>query len=281
MGIEVRDMDENSEYFASTCSHVNESEETDRNAKRRLDWLKKMHDKGLRVKVVCVDREIAGFLNMMPIELSSQGPLGDNLMVVWCLYVPKEFKGMGAGRALMEAAEEEAKSQGKKRLVTYGNRWDFWFMPASFLEKHGFEPVDSHKIDFEGESDEVQEMVLLLKPFDGTAQKPRFPVSKYEFKPVPGKVVVDLFWDISCQTINIEAERVKEVAEEFGDKVVFNEFPVHEPGVYMKCQRHRGIFINGKEIGWGHEAPKEGVREAILKELESVRRMQNTASVEV
>jgi GNAT superfamily N-acetyltransferase len=267
MPIEIKDMDESSEYYASTCTHVNESEETDRNAKRRLDWLKNMHGKGLRVKVVYVDGEISGFLNMMPIEHSPMGPLGNDLMMVQCLYVPKEFKGKGAGRALMEAAEEEARRQGKKGLVTYGYRWDFWFMPASFLEKHGFEPVDSRKIDFEGESEDVQEMVLLWKPFDDTAQEPRFPESKYEFKPVPGKVVVDLFWDISCQTTNIEGERVVEVAEEFGDKVVLNEYPTHDHDVFMKYQKHRGIFINGKEIGWGHEAPKEGVREAIQEAL--------------
>jgi len=27
------------------------------------------------------------------------------------------------------------------------------------------------------------------------------------------------------------------------------------------------IFINGKEIWWGHEAPKEGIREAISQAL--------------
>ena len=272
MPIVVKDMDESSEYFVSTCTHMNESEEVDRDARRRLAWFKEKHDIGLRIKVVYVDGEIAGFLYAVPIEHSPVGPLGSDLMVVYCLVVLKEFKGKGAGKAMMDAVEEEAKSQGKKGLVTFGYRGDFWLLPASFYERHGFEQVESHKVDSAGDSDVLDEIVLLWKPFDETAEAPRFPMSKYEFKPVPGKVVVDLFWDISCQTINIEAKRVKEVAEEFGDRVVFNEFPVHEPGVYMKYQRHRGIFINGKEIGWGHEAPKEGVREAILKELEEVAR---------
>jgi GNAT superfamily N-acetyltransferase len=268
VAIEVKDMDESSEYFASTCSHVNESKETDRNAKKRLEWQKKMYDKGLRVKVVHVDGEIAGSLNMMPIEYSSAGPLGDDLMVLQCLFVPKEFQGKGAGKALMEAAEEEAKRQGKKGLVTYGYRWDFWFMPASFIEKYGFEQVDSFKIHTDEETGEVQEMVLLWKPFDESAEAPKFPKSTYKFEPVPGKVVVDLFWDISCQTTGIEGERVMDVAKEFGDKVVLNEYPTHDHDVFLKFQKHRGIFINGKEIGWGHEAPKEGVREAIRKELD-------------
>lgn len=270
MLVEVKDMDESSEYFASTCTHVNESEEIDVDAKERLAWLKKMHGKGLRVKIVRVDSKIAGFLNMMPIERSSMGPLGEDLMVIWCLVVPKEFKGRGAGRALVEAAEEEAKRQGKKGLVTYGYRWDFWFMPASFFETLGFKQVDARRVDYGGETGSLDEIVILWRPLDDTAKPPRFPESKYEFRPVPGKVVVDLFWDISCQTTNIEGKRVKEVAEEFGDKVVLNEYPTHDHDVFMKYQKHRGIFINGKEIGWGHEAPKEGVRKAIQTALDNI-----------
>jgi GNAT superfamily N-acetyltransferase len=268
MPIQVKDMDESSEYFVSTCTHVNESEEVDKAAKRRLAWFKKMHGTGLRIKVVHVDGETAGFLYSIPIEHSPQGPLGNDLMVVYCLTVLKQYKGKGAGKALIEAVEEEAKTQGKKGLVTYGYRGDFWFMPAPFFEKHGFEQVDSRKVDWAGEAEFLDEFVLLWKPFDNTAEPPTFPESKYEFKPVPGKVVVDLFWDISCQTTNIEGLRVKEVAEEFGDDVILNEFPIHERDVYTKYQKHRGIFINGKEIGWGYEAPKEGVREAIRKDLQ-------------
>jgi hypothetical protein len=47
--IEVHDMDENTQYFVSTCSHVNESKEADACGERRLAWFKKMHDKGFRV----------------------------------------------------------------------------------------------------------------------------------------------------------------------------------------------------------------------------------------
>ncbi len=270
MPIEVKDLDESSEYFASTCTHVNESEEIDRSAERRLAWIQNMHDKGLRIKVVYVDGEIAGFLNAIPIEYSPMGPLGKDLMVVYCLTVPKKFKGKGAGRALMDSIEVEAIRQGKKGLVTYGYRGDFWFMPASFLEKHGFEEVDSRRVDWVGENEFLEEMVLLWKPFDQSAEPPTFPKSKYKFQPVPGKVVVDLFWDVFCQTTNTEGERVKDVAEEFGDKVILNEYPAHELGVFLKFHKQRGIFINGKEIGWGYEAPKEGVREAIRKALDEV-----------
>ncbi len=35
----------------------------------------------------------------------------------------------------------------------------------------------------------------------------------------------------------------------------------------LRYQIPRAIFINGKEIGWGYEAPKEGVRDAITEAL--------------
>lgn len=46
--IEIHDMDEGHEYFVGTCAHVGESEEIDACSRRRLPWLKAMHNKGLR-----------------------------------------------------------------------------------------------------------------------------------------------------------------------------------------------------------------------------------------
>ena len=80
--------------------------------------------------------------------------------------------------------------------------------------------------------------------------------------------MVDLFWHTFCETADIEAQRVREVAAEFGDSVVLNEHCADDREILLRHQRPRGIFINGKEIGWGYEAPKEGVRKAIAKALD-------------
>ena len=81
--------------------------------------------------------------------------------------------------------------------------------------------------------------------------------------------MVDLFWNTFCQTSDIEAQRVREVAAEFGESVVVHEYCADERSILSRCQIPRGIFINGKEIWWGHEAPKEGIREAISKALKN------------
>ncbi|MFX0097467.1 MAG: GNAT family N-acetyltransferase [Candidatus Hodarchaeota archaeon] len=262
---DLNDAGKEGQYFVSTCSHVNESDEIDSCAKKRLTWLNKMHEKGLRVKVAFLAGEPAGFLHLIPIEHSIWGPIGKDLMVLPCMYVLEEQKTKGLGKALLQAAEEETKKQGKKALVTYGYYGDFWFMPASFFEKHGFSAVALRKVVRQGEKDFLDEEVILWKVFDETAESPQFLTPRFEFRPVEGKVVVDLFSDVFCK--EMEAQRVREVVKEFGDKAILNEYPAENRGILLQYQIFRAIFVNGKEIGWGYEAPREGIRKAIKEAL--------------
>ena len=258
--VEVRDMTSEDEYFVSTCTHENESEEIDASARRRLAWLRSREPDGLRVKVALRDGRRVGFLYAMPIEISPWGPLGEDLLVFPCLYVLVDEQKHGAGRALMEAAEEEALRQGRKGVATFGYYWeDFWFMPAPFFEHMGFEEVE-RKGDY----------ALHWKPLDSSAEKPRLMKRNYEFEPVDGKVVVDLFWQSFCLTGDEEAARVKEVAAEFGDRVVLREYCGDDRDILLKHQIPRAIYVQGNEIGWGYEAPRDGIRDAIRAALDRV-----------
>jgi L-amino acid N-acyltransferase YncA len=270
--IQIRDMDKTTEYFVSTCSHVNESKEADACGERRLAWFKKMSQKGFRVKVALEDDKPIGFLYVMPIEICPWGPVGRDLSVIPCLYVLNQEARKGAGSSLIDEAEKEARSQGKKGIVTMAYYGDFWFMPAAFFEKCGYSPVGNpREVTSEGEKNYLDKEIILWKVFDPSAEPPRSLERKYLFKPIPGKVVVDLFWNAFCGTSNGEAQRVREVAAEFGDAVVLNEYPADDPKILKSYQLPRGIFINGKEIGWGYEAPKDGIRKAISEALNNLR----------
>lgn len=270
---EIRDMDAIDERFVGTCTHVDDTpdvlhrKEIDASAKRRLEWLQSMYERGSRVKVALIDGKRVGFLYVMPIEVCPWGPLGEDLMVIPCLVAMKKVKGKGVGRALIKAAEKEARRQGSKGLVTTAYYSNFWFMPAPFFEKCGFKKIKTRRVTAEGEKEFLDTEAILWKPFASPAKLPEFLVSTYRFKPVKGKVVVDLFWSTFCQTVSIEAQRVREVAAEFGKTVVLNEYCTDNRAILEKYQIARGIFINGKEIGWGYEAPKEGIREAINHSL--------------
>jgi len=131
-----------------------------------------------------------------------------------------------------------------------------WFMPAAYFEQQGFEVVDERGPE-----------ILLWKPFTADARAPRFLCPSYGYVPVEEKVVVDLFWNDLCQTSSIEAERVRGVCGEFGDDVQLNEYCTEDRDVLLCHQTPRAIFVNGAEIGWGYEAPKDGIRAAIEQAL--------------
>ena len=110
---------------------------------------------------------------------------------------------------------------------------------------------------------------LHVRDMTSEDEVPRLLRPSWEYEPVPGKVAVDLFWNTFCQTSHIEAARVREVASEFGDGVVLREHCADDRDVLVACQMARAIFVNGREIGWGYEAPREGLRSAIGAALEA------------
>jgi GNAT superfamily N-acetyltransferase len=260
--IETHDMDSNDECFVATCTHINESEEMDASGVRRLAWLRAMHERGSRVKVATFGGRVAGFLHAMPIEISPWGPLGRDLMVIPCLV--SASKGHGVGQALLAAAEEEARRQGRKGIVTIGHYHDFWFMPAAFFEAKGFSKCGRVRKGYFGRETRT---AMLWRVFDKRVEAPTLLKPNYKFKPLAGKVVIDLFWNAFCQTSAIEAQRVREVAAEFGGSVVLNEYSADDRAALLSHQIPRGIFINGREIWWGHEAPSDGIRQAITQSL--------------
>ncbi len=258
--IEIREMDEATEYFVATCSHVNESEETDAAGRRRLAWLREMKANGLRVKAALIGGRTVGFAYSMPIELSPWGPVGEGLTVMPCVWVLPAEKGQGAGTALISAVEDLARREGGKALVTFAYHIeDFWFMPAPFFEKLGFTEVARKG-----------NVAIVWKVFDDAAVAPTFTKPNYSFEPAEGKVTVNLFYNTFCLTSDIEAQRVREVAAEFGDRVSLREYSADDPAVLARTGMSRAIFVNGKEIGWGYEAPKEGIREAIEKAMKDI-----------
>ena len=116
------------------------------------------------------------------------------------------------------------------------------------------------------------ETALLWQAYVDSAERPRFPDRRYRYVPVEGKVAIDLFWSRSCQTSDTEAERVREVSAEFGDAVALREHCSDLPEVRANYGIWRAIFVQGQEKGWGHEAPKDGLREAIRRALALIQR---------
>ena len=257
MAIKIRDMTKDDEYYVGTCTHVNENNtEREFSCLRRISWLKSMEKEGLKVKVALFDGIHAGFLYLMPIEINPWSIQGKDLMVFPCLVSQSRFSKKGIGAKLIRAAEEETRLQNRKGIATLGYFWDFWFMPAKYFLKLGFKIAEKRN-----------DGAILWKKFDQTAETPNFREENYTFKPIKGKIVIDLFWNRFCLTSDIEAERVREVVSEFGGEVILNEYSAVDQKILQQYGIERRIYVNGKIIEVGPEVEKSKLREAIENAL--------------
>jgi hypothetical protein len=253
MSIIIRDMTKEDEYYVGTCTHVNENNiEYENSCPRRISWLKSMEQNDLKIKVALIDGIRAGFLYIMPIEISPWLIQGKNLMIFPCLVSHSKFSKKGIGRMLIKAAEEETINQGYKGIATVGYFWDFWFMPAKYFLKLGFKVAEKR-----------DQEAILWKQFDINAKKPHFRQQSYNFNPKEGKVVIDLFWNRFCLTSDVEAQRVREVASGYGEDVILNEYSAVDRKILQQYGIERGIYVNGKPMELGSEVEKSKLREVI------------------
>lgn len=88
-------------------------------------WWFTPYDGGQWSDTICADDELRRIVEM-------EATLGD--VPPWAQQIVRDrFKGHGTGHALVAAAEEEARRQGRKGIVVTAFYHDFWFMPAPFF----------------------------------------------------------------------------------------------------------------------------------------------------
>jgi hypothetical protein len=167
------------------------------------------------------------------------------------------------GRALIKAAEEDARALGAKGIAAWGITLPFW-MKASWFKKYGFERADKNGM-----------MALMWKPFSPDAKKPRWIPEKFDVAPEPGKVNVVAFTNGWCQVQNIVYERAKRACKEVGaqypDKVSFKEFDTMEKSAVMACGQTDALFIDGKQVRTGPPPSYEKIRKMVEKKAKKVK----------
>jgi len=138
------------------------SEEMKEAGDHKRAWYEKMKDQGLGVKLALDDTgEVGGMIQYAPIEHTFVE--GQELHFIYCIWVHGYKKGRGnfqkrgMGKALLKAAESDAKEKGAKGMVAWGISLPFW-MRASWFKKQGYTKVDKQGIQ-----------VLLWKPFTNDA----------------------------------------------------------------------------------------------------------------
>ena len=238
------------------------SEEIKEAGNHKEVWYNKMQDKGLRVKLGVDDNgEVGGMIQYVPIEYSFVE--GEDLYVINCIWVHgyKEGRGnfqkKGMGKALLQAAETDAKTKGAKGMVAWGIPLPFW-MKASWFKKQGYTKVDKQGI---------LGPVLLWKPFTADATPPKWIKQKKKPETSPGKVTVTAFLNGWCPAQNMVFERAKRAAAEFRDKVVFQEIATFDREVFLEWGIADGLFIDDKQVRTGPPPSYEKIKKLLAKRV--------------
>ncbi len=228
-------------------------------------WYERMKDQGLVVKLALDDDgQVAGMIQAWPVEHSWLD--GRDCYVIGCTWVHGyEDKGVGnrqgkgMGRALLAAAEEEARERGALGMAAWGLWIPVW-MKARWYRKQGYRKVDRLGI--------VQ---LVFKPFSDQAEAPRLVRPRKKPERIPGKVVVTSFVNGWCPGQNIAAERARTAAESFGDRVVYQRIDTSDRATLLEWGRSDALFLDGKDVSSGPPPSQEKLRRLIAKRVHKLR----------
>jgi len=236
------------------------SEEIKEAGTRKELWYKGMVDKGLRVKLALDDGgQVGGMIQYGPIEHSFAD--GNDLYIIYCIWVHGHkqgrgnFQKKGMGKALLRAAEDDARDRGAQGMAAWGMFLPFW-MKASWFKKQGYSKVDRQGL-----------AVLLWKPFTDTVKPPRWIKQKKKPETVQGKVTVTAFVNGWCQVQNMVYERAKRAAAEFGDEVVFREIDTSDRDVLMEWGLSDALYIDDKQVRTGPPPSYEKIYKLISKRV--------------
>lgn len=227
-------------------------------------WYGTMRDRGLRVKLAIDDGRPIGMVQYLPIEHSFA--VGTDLYMIMCIWVHGHKQGVGnrqgrgTGKALLEAAERDARELGAKGIAAWGIALPFW-MKAAWFKKHGYRKVDRDGM-----------RVLVWKPFTEDAIPPRW-IERGPTPPrVEGKVTVTAFVNGWCPACNIVFERAKRAAVAHGDDVVFESIDTSEQSAMIECGQSDCVFLDGKTVQKGPPPSYDDIYKKMAKRVSRLRR---------
>ena len=213
---------------------------------RKQKWLKERFGEGLRIKMLDLRMGGRGFIEYIPGEYAWRAVDCKGYMFIHCIFVVGKSKGNGYGKRLVEECVEDARKAGMNgvAMVTSENNW---LARKKFLEKMGFEQVDSAPPSF----------ALMVKKFKN-CPSPSF-TGGWEEKASKHKKGLTIFRSGQCPYMDDAARIVEEYAKKTGLQCKTVELQSAEevrrqsPSAYGAF----GIVYNGKLLSYSYLLEKE------------------------
>jgi GNAT superfamily N-acetyltransferase len=256
----IADLDETTKPIFCQCLEE-WSDDVKETGDRRCRWVDRFIPRGLRAKIALDDAGTpGGMIQYLPIEQSTVD--GSGLYFITCIWVHGHkqgrgnFQGRGMGKALLAAAEEDARALGAKGMAAWGLLLPFW-MKASWFRRHGYRSADRDGI-----------ASLLWKPFAADARPPRwFRRTAKPLELTPGRVNLTCFVNGWCTVGLVTAERARRIAGELGDRVVFREVDTSEHATVAEWGLADALFVDGKQLMTGPPISPERIRKIVRKKV--------------
>jgi len=264
--MKIIDLDEKHQSLYCLCLEDWSDEIKEAGDHKRV-WYSRMKDKGIRVKLAVDDNDqVGGMIQYAPIEHAFAE--GKDLYFIYCIWVHGYKKGRGnfqkrgMGKALLQAAESDAKTLGAKGIAAWGVRLPFW-MRASWFKKQGYIIADKDGM-----------RMLLWKPFTNDIHPPKWIHKKKSPTANLNQVTVTAFLNGWCPAMNLVFERAKRAASqpEFQDKVVFQEIDTFDRNVLLDWGISDALFIDDKEVRTGPPPTFKKLKKLIQRRANKVKK---------
>ena len=134
-----------------------------RRYRKRQEYLEVAIPKGFHKKFLVFNGEIVGQIEYAPADVSGYPIIGNNIIVMNCIWVLRKAKGHNFGKQLLADMMESERNADGFATIGLENHWSGWLRKDQ-MEKLGFEPIDSigvtHKTKHRGECFKIHLMWL-------------------------------------------------------------------------------------------------------------------------
>ncbi|MFX0168502.1 MAG: hypothetical protein ACFE89_04000 [Candidatus Hodarchaeota archaeon] len=140
--------------------------------KKRIAYIEEAIPKGFCKKLLLFKETVVGTIEYSPPEVSYYPIIGDNLIVMNCIWVLRKAKGYNFGRMLIaDLIESKREAHGISTIALTGH-WSPWFKKEQF-ERLGFNSLNSVRVTHQTKRKETPfEIHLMWMPMKRDARPP-------------------------------------------------------------------------------------------------------------